>query len=492
MRIEERIYENFSKLPNEPMLCWQNTWWSRAAFMELVEECERLLKESNFREGQKLGLLLPNSPIMLALVIAVWKLHGTVVPIDPKSGFVPATTKLLHADVFAVITYKGCASLTSLIEEEGIPCYVAANLDQPGGVISGRDTEPEDPETAVIFYTSGTTGTPKAVPLTHSNILAFFEAAQGDLTDVDDEDVFLNALPNFNSFGLIATALLPMLLGARVLVIQSFFPVKNTIEAMRKAGVTMLIVVPIMLSLIFRAAKAGAILPRTVRHIISGGDRLPEKFQQKSLKWFGIEIAQGYGLTESSSVVSLQSASERMGNSVGKLISCVQGEIRDSEGNVLPEGNEGTLWIKGDNLTAGYYRNPELTAERFHNGWFDTGDIATIDKEGYLTIVGRTSEVIFVGGCKVYATEVEKKILEFPGVAEVAVVGIPRPLSGEIIKACIVLKESSKDISSREISDFCKKELSYFKVPRIIEFMDELPRSPIGDVLKRNLIDDHR
>lgn len=488
MRVEERIFEIFNKLPNEPMLCWQNTWWSRAAFMELVEECERILKESNFREGQKLGLLLPNSPIMLALVIAVWKLHGTVVPIDPKSGFVPITQKLLHADVFAVVTYKGCASLAALIREEGIPCYISANLDQPGDFIEGRDTEPEDPETAVIFYTSGTTGTPKAVPLTHENINAFFEAAYGDLTDVDDEDVFLNALPNFNAFGLIVTALLPMLLGAKFLVIQSFFPVKTTIEAMRKAGVTMLVVVPMMLSLIFRAATAGALLPKTVRHIISGGDRLPEKFHQKAVKWFGMEIAQGYGLTETTSVVSLLSAGERNGNSVGKFIHGVKGEIRDSNGNVLPVGNEGELWVSGPNVAKGYYRNPELTEERFRDGWFATGDIATIDSEGYLTIVGRMSEVIFVGGCKVYATEVEKKILEYPGVAEVAVVGIPRTMSGEIVKACIVLKDNSKNITSKEIYDFCKKELSYFKVPRIIEFMDNLPRSSIGDVLKRNLI----
>lgn len=490
LRIEDKIEEVFSSLPNEPLLCWQNTWWSRAAFMELVEECERILKDSGFTPGQKLALLLPNSPIMLAITIAVWKLRGTIVPIDPKSGYLAIVTQLIHADVFAVISYKGCETLASLITEEGIPCYIVDNLDAPGDIIAGRVTEGESEEIAVIFYTSGTTGRPKAVPLTHKNLLAFFDSCTEHFKDINDDDVFFNGLPNFNAFGLIVTSLLPMLLGAKQLVRQSFMPVKNTLRAMKVANVTILIAVPMMLSMIFRAAKNGAVIPTTLRYIISGADRLPESLKQKAIKYFGLEITEGYGLTEASSVVTLQPLGAAKNNTLGTFLSCVKGEVRDEDGNILPAGEAGELWISGASVTNAYYRDPDLTNQSFEDGWFNTGDIVIVDNEGYLTLVGRTSDVIFVGGFKIYPAEVEKTILEYPGVAEVAVVGVPRHISGEIVKACIVLKDGHNNISTKDISDYCKQNLAYYKVPRIIEFVDTMPRSPIGDVLKRNLINE--
>lgn len=137
-------------------------------------------------------------------------------------------------------------------------------------------------------------------------------------------------------------------------------------------------------------------------------------------------------------------------------------------------------------MTSCYYRNPELTKERFVDGWFNTCDIAKFDADGYLSLVGRTSDVMFVGGFKVYAQEIEKVLLEHPSVAEAAVIGVPRSITGEIVKAFVVLKTGEK-VTSRELLDSCKKKLSYYKVPRIIEFVDKMPRSSIGEILKRKL-----
>ncbi|MEG1642406.1 MAG: AMP-binding protein [Synergistaceae bacterium] len=485
-RIESKIFETLDKMPNEPVFCWQNTWWSRAAFHELIDECESRLTESQFKKGQKIALLLPNSPIMLAVTIAVWRLGGTIVPIDPKGGYVPILNQILHADVFATITYIGCSSLVPLISEEGIPCVITP-LDSPGEIIAGRSTDLDSPDTAVIFYTSGTTGTPKAVPLTHDNIMSFFSSCAGHFTDVTDDDVFFNAIPDFNAYGLLGNAILPLLLGAKQLILQSFMPAKKALESMKNAEVTVLLTVPSMLSLIFRALKNGAVSPRSLRYILVGADRLPEKFHKKATDFFGLEIMEGYGLTETSSVVALPPLGKKKPGTLGTFISCVKAEIRDADGNVLPHGGEGNLWLSGDSVATSYYRNPTLTEERFKDGWFNTSDIAKIDEDGYLTLVGRTTDMIFVGGFKVYSSEVEKVIAEHPDVAEVAVVGIPRPLSGEIVKACIVVKDGHT-VTSKEIIEFCKRKMAYYKVPRIIEFIDIMPRSPIGDILKRNLI----
>ena len=188
-------------------------------------------------------------------------------------------------------------------------------------------------------------------------------------------------------------------------------------------------------------------------------------------------VIQGYGLTEASSVVALTPGLDKSKpESVGTIISCVEAQIRSDAGEVMPAGSEGQLWIRGASVAASYYRSPELTAGRF-------------DADGYLYLVGRTTEVIFVGGFKVYSREVERTLEEHPAVKEAAVIGVPRSISGEIVKAFVVLRNGDK-VSSKELIDYCKQKLSYYKVPRIIEFISQMPRSAIGEIVKRKLSKD--
>ena len=433
-----------------------------------------------------MAFLLPNSPILLASMIAVWKLGGTVVPIDPRSGYVSLIKQLRHADVFASITYRGSSNIVPLISEEGIPCVVTS-LDDPVESIAGRTSEEESMDTAVIFYTSGTTGEPKAVPLTHANLYASINACVDHIGTLTDDDVFLNALPNFNAFGFVCGSLIPLVKGTSQVVLPTFMPPEAAMDAMRNASVTIVPAVPTIISLLLGTVARGITPPRSLRYILSGGDRLPLDFDKRSQEYLGVPVIEGYGLTEAASVVSIAPGIEnRKAGSVGTLLSCVEAEIRNDEGSALPAGSEGHLWIRGDNVAKCYYRNPELTAKRFVDGWFDTCDIARFDKDGYLYLVGRRSEVIFVGGFKVYAQEVEKVLHEHSAVAEAAVIGVPRSISGEIVKAFVVLKKDEK-VTSKELIEHCKKKLSYYKVPRIIDFLTEMPRSSIGEILKRKL-----
>ena len=202
-------------------------------------------------------------------------------------------------------------------------------------------------------------------------------------------------------------------------------------------------------------------------------------------------VIQGYGLTEASSVVALTPGLDKSKpESVGTIISCVEAQIRSDAGEILPAGSEGQLWVRGASVAKSYYRSPELTEGRFDaDGWFRTGDIGRFDEDGYLYLVGRTTEVIFVGGFKVYSREVESTLEEHPAVKEAAVIGVPRSISGEIVKAFVVLRNGDK-VSSKELIDYCKQKLSYYKVPRIIEFISQMPRSAIGEIVKRKLSKD--
>ena len=224
-RLETIIRDNLNRLPAEPFIWWQKTWWSRGAFLELIEECEERLKTSNFKRGQRLALLTPNSPILLATAVAVWRLGGAVVLIDPRSGYTPLIRQLHHADVFAVLTSRGCDELVPLISEDGIPCS-AISLDSLEDNIPGRPCDEEDPDTAVIFYTSGITGEPNAVPLTHANLLACIESCVNHIDMLDEDDVILNALPNSNAVGFVCGALLPLVKAARQVILPSFMPVE--------------------------------------------------------------------------------------------------------------------------------------------------------------------------------------------------------------------------------------------------------------------------
>lgn len=485
-RLDDIIYSQLNNLPAEPYVCWQKTWWLRSAFSDIVEECILCLKRSGFKSGQRLALLLPNSPIALALTVAAWKLGGAVVPVDYRMGYVALIKQLCHADIFGAVTFRGCSELVPLISEEGIPCIIEP-LDALGADIPGRPTAIEDEETAIIFYTSGITGEPKAVPLTHKNIISCITSCLEQINDLNEDDVFLNALPNYNAFGLICGAVIGLMTGTRQAILPSFIPSGATLEAMRNACVSVMPAVPTMITILLGAVARGGAKLKDLRYIISGGDRLPEHVAARAKKSLGVPVLEGYGLTEASSVVSIAPGADRIKpGTVGKLISCVEADVRGEDGVTLPAGSAGHLWIRGASVAKNYYRNPTLTAKRFVDGWFDTCDIAKFDEDGYLSLVARTTEVIFVGGFKVYPVEVERVLREHPAVKEAAVVGVPRSISGELVKAYIVPQNGCK-VTTKELIESCKRKLSYYKVPRIVEFVDKLPHSATGEILKRRL-----
>jgi len=267
----------------------------------------------------------------------------------------------------------------------------------------------------------------------------------------------------------------------------TFMPPENAIEAIKAAEVSVMIAVPTMVALMLGALARGVEPPSSLRLLVTGGDKFPERLDARTRQLLGVSVLEGYGLTETSPVVAVnEGVARRKLGTVGTVLEGFDVEVRGPEGDVLPAGSEGTLWLRGPSVFGGYFRAPEITREKIRDGWFNTGDVVRIDEEGYVTILDRVTDIIIVGGFNVYPTEIEGVIQQMPGVKECAVVGVQHPVSGEIVKAYVIPSGEPK-ISARDVISFSREHLAHYKIPRIVEFIDEMPRSSIGKILKREL-----
>jgi long-chain acyl-CoA synthetase len=327
---------------------------------------------------------------------------------------------------------------------------------------------------AVLLYTSGTTDRPKGVPLTHENLLSNARAIITHMGGRAD-DVFLALLPPFHTFGLTASMLLPLLLGAEVTFLARLTPAA-VFAAMGLRGVTNLVAVPSVYRLLARTAPPPE-AARRLRIAISGGDALPAPVRCAFRERFGLELLEGYGLTETSPVVCVNTPDDNRPGTVGRPLPGVEVRI----GGPNPEGE---IQVRGPGVMSGYFNRPEETAAAFTpDGWFRTGDLGRLDADGYLTVVGRIKEIIVRDGEKIMPREVEAVLERHPLVADAAVIGEPEPGRGEAVVAFVVSAEA--DPLEQELRAFCREHLAEFKVPRRFVIARDLPRGPTGKILKR-------
>ena len=486
VRLEEKILSPCNRSNGERAVWWRGAWWSRKVLADLAAQYETRLRESGFKEGNRVAVLMPNCPAFLALMIAVWKAGGTMTPLNLQAGLAPTMETLVHSDVSAVFVPQGMDQITQGLAASGLPA-VAVVLDGPLPSFQSRTCERSDPEIAVLFYTSGTTGSPKGVPITHSNLYDNVTKSIFHFKDLESDDIFINVLPNFHTLGFTTSGLLPLLGGYPQAIMPTFMPPESAIECIKAAEVTVMIAVPTMVALMLGAIARGVMPPSSLRLLVTGGDRFPARLDARTKQLLGVSVLEGYGLTETSPVVSInESVARRKLGTVGTVLEGYDVEVRDTEGELLPLGAEGTLWVKGPSVFKGYFKAPELTREKIKGDWFNTGDVVKIDEEGYLTILDRVTDIIIVGGFNVYPTEIEGVLQQMPGVRECAGVGVEHPVSGEIVKAYITPSGEPK-VTARDVISFSKEHLAHYKIPRIVEFIDEMPRSSIGKILKMEL-----
>jgi len=341
---------------------------------------------------------------------------------------------------------------------------------------------------ATLLFTSGTAGLPKGVMLTHRNLVENVDSSL-TMADYGLEDVTLGMLPLFHAFGITTTMLLPLLAGARVVYLPRFSPAA-ALAAIRDHRVTSLFGVPTLFRMLVQAGlnhPDAAPAKGALRYCVSGGDALRGEVAGAFRRLFGVELLQGYGLTETSPVVSLNPPGAARPGSSGKALPWAELKVVDPMGNPLRTGQEGELLVRGPCVMKGYFNDPEQTRSVIsEEGWFATGDLARLDADGYVYITGRIKELIISGGENIAPAEIEDVLLHHPAVAECAVVGMADAARGEVPQAFVVLHEGAA-ATEAELIEHCRSALSRAKVPRKVEFRSELPRTLTGKVLKRAL-----
>jgi long-chain acyl-CoA synthetase len=450
-----------------------------------------LLKSKGIEPGDRVGIMLPNVPHFPVAFYGALRAGAVVVPMnvllkprevgfylkDPEAKLVFAWHDFAEAaeqgasDAGAeVILVKPGEFEQSLFEQEA---------DHGMADRSGDDT-------AVILYTSGTTGTPKGAELTHDNLLGNVETILSTLIEMQPDDVVLGALPFFHVFGLTCGLNSTLKAGGTLTLIPRFDP-DHALEIFERDRVTIFEGVPTMYVAMLHSDKADDADVSSLRLCVSGGSAMPGEVLRSFEEKFGCKILEGYGLSETSPVASFNHPDrERKVGSIGTPIAGVEMKVVDEDDNEVEGGEVGEIVIKGPNVMKGYWGKPEETEKAIKDGWFHTGDMAKIDDEGYFFIVDRKKEMILRGGYNVYPREIEEVLYEHPAIAEAAVVGVPDDKMGEEVGAAIVLKKG-EDASADDIRSFVKEQVANYKYPRKIWFVDELPKGPTGKILKREV-----
>src|SRR5262245_25121596 len=451
-----------------------------------------LLRSKGLQPGDRVGLMLPNVPYFPVIYYGILRAGGVVVPMNVllqargvRFYLEDPGAKLLFAwHGFAEAAEKGAveAGAECILVEPG-PFEQAVGASEPVTELADRAAD----DTAVVLYTSGTTGKPKGAELTHSNLHRNCMATSRDLAGISDEDVLLGALPLFHSFGQTCTMNSAIATGATVTMLPRFDPDK-ALEIIGRDRVTVFQGVPTMYNAMLHAESADTADTSTLRLCMSGGAAMPAELMRAFEQRFDCIILEGYGLSETSPVASFNHPDrERKPGSIGTPIAGVEMKLVDDDGADVPEGEVGEIVIRGHNIMKGYWNRPEATEEAItDDGWFRSGDMAKVDEDGYFFIVDRKKDLIIRGGYNVYPREVEEVLYEHPAVQEAAVVGMPDEHLGEEVGAAVALKKG-EHISEDDLRAFVKEQVASYKYPRRIWFVEELPKGPTGKILKREI-----
>ncbi len=473
------------------------------------------LRDSGVGKDDKVAVLLPNCHYFLEIYFAVAQIGAVSVPLNFRLSpgelsyiLTDSEAKVLIADpsfsksVISIrstgqqslrIVWVAPASEAGDDDDQDYERIVSSKMDAP---TIKSPSQPED--CAQIYYTSGTTGRPKGVMLSHKNVYIHALGTVAEL-HLTDSDVWIHAAPLFHLADAWATWAITLVGGTHVLVRE--FNAKVVLETFQKERVTITNLIPTMLNLMVNHPDAGSYDYKSLRAILSGGAPIAPEVVRKIVETFKCEYIQTYGMTETSPYLTLSLLKEhlkclppaeqlRFKAKTGREFIAVELKVvKDTGEEIAPDEKEvGEIIVRGDIVTNGYWKLPEETAKAIRNGWLYTGDMAVIDQEGYVTIVDRKKDMILTGGENVYSTEVENVLYLHPAILECTVVGIPDEKWGEAVKAVVVLKPGQQ-VSGAEIIAFCKERIAHYKAPKSVDFIDALPRTGSGKIQKKVLRD---
>ena len=449
-----------------------------------------LLAGLGVRPGDRVGVMLPNVVHFADCYYGVLRAGAVVVPMNVllkkrEVGFFMADAEakvLLAWHQFADAAEAGAASTGAACVLVGTPAFddALAAVEPKFDVV-----ERQADDTAVILYTSGTTGTPKGAELTHANLTSNATVTAA-LFSVDEHAVILGALPLFHAFGQTCALNVSVQVGGCLTLLPRFDP-EQALRIIERDKVTVFEGVPTMYTAMLHHPQASEFDVSSLSLCVSGGAAMPLEVMRGFEEKFGCVIIEGYGLSETSPVASFNHPDRpRKPGSIGTPVLGAEMRVVDENGAQLRVGEVGEIVIRGENVMKGYWHLPIATAEAVIDGWLHTGDLARVDADGYFFIVDRKKDMIIRGGYNIYPREIEEVLYEHPAIKEAAVIGIPDDYLGEEVGAAVILRAGAH-ATPEDVREFAKREIAAYKYPRHIWIVDELPHGPTGKILKREI-----
>lgn len=506
MLVHDFLLNSALRFPDKPAVWYKDKWMTYQEINEKSNKLAHKLLDLGVKKGDRVAILYENSFEYVIAYYGILKAGGVTVALNTEQTEESLTYLINHSDAVCLITQKRYFHLIKAIEKKlhslrtiiMNPLPEEAEENSEIAFISWKDVlnveanhPPDmrliDIDLASIVYTSGSTGKPKGVTLTHLNIVTNTRSIV-EYLELTHEDRIMVILPFYYIYGksLLNTH---FFVGGSVVIDNRFAFPNKILETMQKTQVTGFSGVPSTFAILLHKTRVKEMRFPHLRYLTqAGGAMAPAVQKEVALTFYPAKLFIMYGATEASARLSYLNPVDlpRKWGSIGKPIPNVDLFVADQEGNPLPPGQKGEIVARGANIMVGYWKDPEGTAKALRNGLYWTGDIGVMDEEGFLYVVGRSKDMIKVGGERVSAKEIEEKILEHPDVSEVAVIGVPDELLGEAPKAYIVLKNEHR-IKEHDLNQFLKSRLQSIKIPKYYEFRTELPKNESGKIMKEVL-----
>jgi len=499
------LEESVKEKAERPALILGDDVLTYAELRDAAKKFANALAGLGVESGDKVALMVPNVPQFAIAYHGILNVGAVVVPLNVLLKGPEVSYHLGDSDAVALVAWEGLLEEARKGYEEAERCEKLIVVEEPGveGAPEGTygfdkllvdssagyemaRTMPED--TAVVIYTSGTTGRPKGAELSHFNMFYNAVCNADKLLGLREDDVEIAVLPLFHIFGQTCVMNAGVYAGNTVVLVPRFEP-DTVLKAIQDAGVTVFTGVPTMYQYLLRHPDLDEYDTSSLRLGVSGGAAMNLEVLKAVEERLGIFILEGYGLSETSPTTCFnRSTGQRKTGSIGLPIWGTEARVVNEEDEEVPRGERGELVVKGHNVMKGYYKNPKATEEAMRGGWFHTGDMATMDEDGFVFIVDRVKDMILRGGYNVYPREIEEVLYEHPAIAEVAVIGVSHEELGEEVRAVVALKQG-QTATEEEIVAFAKERVAAYKYPRSVTFMDDLPKTATGKVLKRELTD---
>ncbi|MEK4627119.1 long-chain fatty acid--CoA ligase [Solibacillus sp. FSL R7-0682] len=490
MFITKRLYEQSQQIPNEVAIIFNDEQWTYEELYHSAEKIAFYLMQQGYKRGDIVAQFTLNSNLFMAIYYGVQLAGLTIMPVNTKLAppevdyiFMHSEAKVLIYDEQLLSTIQATTTeFQEVLTLNKIKEIVASDISSN---FEGSNLDMED--TAVVMYTSGTTGKPKGVMLSHRNI---HETAEiwSDSMEMNTSDRMYICTPLFHCAGSHVFAVPTILKGGTVIIEEAFSP-ENTLKQLLKTEATIFFGVPAMYTILLNKSELSNYSFDQLRLFCYGAAPMPYELVKRLKDAFpNVKVQNLYGQTENTPATSslLDDVALIKIGSVGKPLARTEVQLLDSNGEVVPVGEVGEICVKGPQVMKGYLHAPEEIANTIRNGWLHSGDLGRFDEEGYLFIVDRKKDMIIRGGENIYPIEIEEVLYQMPQVLEAAVVGMPHEVYGEVPKAFVVVKDGEQ-LSEQAVFDYCMSQLAKYKIPYEVDFLGELPRNASGKVLKHTL-----